>query len=207
MNLSIGEFGKAAQKLSRNPLGIIALFIALVYGIAALVLGVSSSSLQPNERMPLIYFLVFFPVIVLVAFYGLVANHHFKLYAPLDYQDKEGFFRALSPQEQKQKLEEEIKNIEGETKPGEQSQSLSPKDKDRSGKLTPETIEAYLEWEVRPHLPNAWIDESKTKTGYEINFTKYFYELKPLRSLAEIKADILALETSSLDLEKALLEE
>ena len=79
--------------------------------------------------------------------------------------------------------------------------------KDRSGKLTPETIEAYLEREVRPHLPNAWIDESKTKTGYEINFTKYFYEFKPLRSLAEIKADILALETSSLELEKAVLEE
>jgi hypothetical protein len=50
--------------------------------------------------------------------------------------------------------------------------------KDRSSKLTYETIEAYLEREVKPHLPNAWIDESKTKTGYEINFTKYFYEFK-----------------------------
>jgi hypothetical protein len=132
VNLSIGEFGKVAQKLSRNPLGIIALFIVLVYGIAALVLGVSSSSLQTNERLPLIYFLVFFPVIVLVAFYRLVANHHVKLYAPLDYQDKEGFFRALSPQEQKQKLEEEIKSIESEIKPAEKSQSVSPGDRMRS---------------------------------------------------------------------------
>ena len=56
-------------------------------------------------------------------------------------------------------------------------------------------------------LPKAWIDESKTKTGYEINFTKYFYEFKPLRSLAEIKADILALEASSLELEKTVLED
>ena len=79
--------------------------------------------------------------------------------------------------------------------------------KNRSGKLIPQTIEEYVEREVKPHLPNAWIDESKTKTGYEINFTKYFYEFKPLRSLAEIKADILALETSSLELEKAVLED
>ena len=42
---------------------------------------------------------------------------------------------------------------------------------------------------------------------YEINFTKYFYEFKPLRSLAEIKADILALEASSLELEKTVLED
>ena len=79
--------------------------------------------------------------------------------------------------------------------------------KECSGKLTPQTIEEYFEREVKPHLPKAWIDESKTKTGYEINFTKYFYEFKPLRSLAEIKADILALEASSLELEKAVLED
>lgn len=66
--------------------------------------------------------------------------------------------------------------------------------KDANGKLVPQTIEEYFEAEVKPHLPEAWIDESKTKTGYEINFTKYFYEFKPLRSLSEIKADILELE-------------
>ncbi|NLN33022.1 MAG: hypothetical protein GX159_05455, partial [Flavobacteriaceae bacterium] len=60
-----------------------------------------------------------------------------------------------------------------------------------------QTIEEYFEREVKPHLPNAWIDETKTKIGYEINFTKYFYEFKPLRPLADIKADILALEEKS----------
>jgi len=79
--------------------------------------------------------------------------------------------------------------------------------KDKDGNLVPQTIEAYVEREVKPHLPRAWIDESKTKTGYEINFTKYFYEFKPLRSLAEIKADILALEASSQELEKTVLED
>jgi len=79
--------------------------------------------------------------------------------------------------------------------------------KDKSGNLIPQTIEEYFEREVKPHLPKAWIDESKTKTGYEINFTKYFYEFKHLRSLAEIKADILALEDSSFELEKKVLED
>lgn len=73
--------------------------------------------------------------------------------------------------------------------------------------LVQQTIEEYFDREVRPHLPDAWIDEKKTKTGYEINFTKYFYEFKPLRSLAEIRADILALEKSSLELEQTVLED
>jgi len=78
--------------------------------------------------------------------------------------------------------------------------------KDKEGNLIPQTIEEYFEREVKPHLPDAWIDESKTKIGYEINFTKYFYEFKPLRPLAEIKADILALEEKTLETEKAVLE-
>lgn len=57
-----------------------------------------------------------------------------------------------------------------------------------------EDIQKYFEREVVPHVPDAWIDETKTKKGYEISFTKYFYEYKPLRSLEEIKKDILALE-------------
>ncbi|MBI5592976.1 MAG: SAM-dependent DNA methyltransferase [Deltaproteobacteria bacterium] len=57
-----------------------------------------------------------------------------------------------------------------------------------------EDISEYFEREVRPHVPDAWIDESKTVKGYEISFTRYFYKYKPLRSLAEIRADILALE-------------
>jgi type I restriction enzyme M protein len=55
-------------------------------------------------------------------------------------------------------------------------------------------IATYMKAEVLPHVPDAWIDESKTRIGYEINFTKYFYQYKPLRSLQEIKKDILALE-------------
>lgn len=57
-----------------------------------------------------------------------------------------------------------------------------------------EDIQAYMKREVLPHVPDAWIDDAKTNVGYEINFTKYFYQYKPLRSLEVIKADILAIE-------------
>ena len=77
--------------------------------------------------------------------------------------------------------------------------------KNENGKLIPQTIKQYFDREVKPHVPDAWIDESKTKTGYEINFTKYFYEFKPLRSLAEIRANILAIEIETIDLEKDVL--
>ncbi|GGD68549.1 restriction endonuclease subunit M [Emticicia aquatilis] len=58
-------------------------------------------------------------------------------------------------------------------------------------------VETYFETEVKPHLPNAWMDRTKDKVGYEINFTKYFYQYKPLRSLQEITADLLKLEDES----------
>jgi type I restriction enzyme M protein len=77
--------------------------------------------------------------------------------------------------------------------------------KDSSGNLQPQDIEEYFESEVKPHVPDAWIDFNKTKTGYEINFTKYFYEFKPLRPLSDIKADILALEEKTLESEKTIL--
>ena len=60
-----------------------------------------------------------------------------------------------------------------------------------------EDIKKYMKREVLPHVPDAWIDESKTNVGYELNFTKYFYEYKPLRSLEQIRADIFALEAET----------
>ncbi len=55
-------------------------------------------------------------------------------------------------------------------------------------------IEAFFRREVLPHVPDAWIDETATKVGYEISFTRYFYKPQPLRTLEEIRADIEALE-------------
>jgi len=55
-------------------------------------------------------------------------------------------------------------------------------------------IDDYYEREVKPHLPNSWMDRNKDKVGYEINFTKYFYNYKPLRSLEDITQNLLKLD-------------
>ncbi len=86
------EFGNIAKDLSRNPLGLIALFLVLIYGLATLILTVAD--LEPSERNPLIWFLVIFPVLVLGMFGWLVSMHHTKLYAPSDYRADETFLRA-----------------------------------------------------------------------------------------------------------------
>ena len=55
-------------------------------------------------------------------------------------------------------------------------------------------IEAFLRREVLPYTPDAWYVPDSVKVGYEISFTRHFYKPQPLRSLEEIRADILALE-------------
>ena len=56
------------------------------------------------------------------------------------------------------------------------------------------SVEAFLRREVLPHAPDAWYDPVSVKVGYEISFTRYFYKPQPLRTLEEIRADIVALE-------------
>jgi type I restriction enzyme M protein len=57
-----------------------------------------------------------------------------------------------------------------------------------------EDIKAYFEREVLPFAPDAWIDEKKSKVGYEIPFTRYFYKYEAPRPSEEIKAEIMELE-------------
>jgi len=64
-------------------------------------------------------------------------------------------------------------------------------------------IEAFLEREVLPYAPDAWYKPDSVKIGYEISFNRYFYKPKKLRSLDEIRADLLAVEKEA----KGLLEE
>lgn len=62
-----------------------------------------------------------------------------------------------------------------------------------------EGIYEYFEREVKPHVLDAWIDESKTKVGYEIPFTRQFYKYTKLRSSDEIMAEVKELEASILE--------
>lgn len=57
-----------------------------------------------------------------------------------------------------------------------------------------DTIDAYMEREVLPRVPDAWVDYGKTKAGYEIPINRHFYVYEPPRPLEEIEADITELE-------------
>jgi type I restriction enzyme M protein len=63
-----------------------------------------------------------------------------------------------------------------------------------------EDIHGYFEREVAPHVPDAWIDESKTRIGYDIPFNRHFYKYTPPRPLKEIKAEIKTIEQDILRL-------
>jgi type I restriction enzyme M protein len=91
--------------------------------------------------------------------------------------------------------------------------------KDESGKPLPdpdlrdtesiplkEDIDAYFAREVLPHVPDAWLDRSKDKVGYEISFTKYFYEYATLRSTAEIAAELLDLDKETENLLREIVQ-
>ncbi len=73
---------------------------------------------------------------------------------------------------------------------------LEPDSELRDTEIVPlkESIEDYFEREVKPHVPDAWIDHAKTKVGYEIPMTRHFYQYEPPRPLEEIEADLASLE-------------
>ncbi len=90
----------------------------------------------------------------------------------------------------------------------------------KSGKLKPNTklrdheriplddsIDEYFEKEVKPYLPNSWMDRSKDKIGYEINFRKQFYIYEPLRQSSEIINEILGIDKDSEKLLKNITNE
>jgi type I restriction enzyme M protein len=66
-------------------------------------------------------------------------------------------------------------------------------------------IEAFIRREVLPYTPDAWVNNDVTKIGYEISFTRHFYKPQPLRTLAQISADILAVEKEAEGLLDGLL--
>lgn len=72
----------------------------------------------------------------------------------------------------------------------------------RDSEIVPlkEAIKSYFEREVLPHVPDAWIDHSKTKTGYEIPFNREFYVYEPPRDLEVIEAEMKTLEGEILEL-------
>ena len=69
-----------------------------------------------------------------------------------------------------------------------------------------EDIDAYFEREVRPHAPDAWIDEAKSKVGYEIPFNRHFYVFEPPRPLEQIDAELKQVSANIMKMLEALAE-
>jgi len=88
-----------------------------------------------------------------------------------------------------------VPDAEGELQTDAKGRPLpDPDQRDYENVPLEEDIDAYLAREVLPHVPDAWLDDSKTKVGYEIPFTRHFYKYVPPRPLAEIDAEIKQLE-------------
>ena len=130
---------------------------------------------------------------LLALYLNFEENKHSKIFENEDF----GYFQLTV----EQPLYKDGKKVLTKGKP-------KPDAKKRDKENVPVTvdIETYFKNEVLPHVPEAWIDYQKTKIGYEINFTKYFYEYKGLQPAKEIKADIVDLEKSISLLLKDLLE-
>lgn len=82
------------------------------------------------------------------------------------------------------------KEVEGESDPNLRDSENIPFNYDGG-------IDAFIEKEVKPYAPDAYVDESKTKIGYEISFTKYFYKPVQLRDMKDILASLAELEKES----------
>jgi len=141
----IKDFGNIATKLARNPIGIIALVFVLVYGIAGFV--TSSNVIQPSERYILVWFIVTFPVFLVVIFYLLVTRHHNKLYAPSDYSNEDNFLKTIElKKEEIQRLAEVLIKISCVLADG----------SGRYGGFPPEHLEKIKDYQniIRNYLPD-----------------------------------------------------
>lgn len=153
---------QSAAKLSRNPLGIIALFILLIYGLATTLFGCVGSSLTEGQKWWFVIFLVIFPIIVLASFVYLVVKHHPKLYAPGDFRDESNFFGYQSPKELMEKYKNDSTCFLGSVasrnltdNPEQQHLEIIPKEQTEKqlnqGNTIEKTVVCQSAEELRPH--------------------------------------------------------
>jgi len=100
------SFAEVAVKLARNPLGVIALFVMLIYGIACFTFT-SGKNLPPQMIPCFVIFILVYPFAVLWVFYILVTKHHTKLYAPKDFPRPGNFMECAYGDQQYQITREE----------------------------------------------------------------------------------------------------
>ncbi|MEN6569628.1 MAG: class I SAM-dependent DNA methyltransferase [Rikenellaceae bacterium] len=125
-------------------------------------------------------------------------------YTPLDDWNKYG--KALNlPKALKNKLRAliTVKDENAVAVEGEADKDLT--DTEQVPLLYQGGIDGFMQNEVLPYVPDAYIDETKTKVGYELSFTKYFYKPAELRPLDEIKADLTQIQNEAEQLRKLIM--
>ncbi|RKF30218.1 N-6 DNA methylase [Sphingobacterium siyangense] len=128
-------------------------------------------------------------------YFSFEENEYSKIFDNEDF----GFFQITVHQPEKDENGEKI--IDSKDKPRSDS-SL----RDIENVPMKDSIPEYFKKEVLPFAPDAWYDKTKMKVGYEIPFSKYFYQYEPLRSLDDIASDILQLESETDGLLKEIVE-
>ena len=153
-----------AVKLSHNPLGIIALFILLIYGFATLLFGFVGNVFSNNQKWWFVIFLIVFPVAVLFVFTFLVVWHHEKLYAPGEFQNEDHFmgFSSQNEKEKQYEKEEERRGVDKCNKTENREQLLQRR---------------FEENEKRQRIENLVYEYYEKKFDYEIQRNTY-YEIK-----------------------------
>lgn len=127
---------------------------------------------------------------------GFTEGEYSKIYNNQDF----GYFTITVEQPTLDKNGKPISNSKGEFK-------ADSKKRDKENVPLNEDIDEYFAREVKPHVPDAWIDYEKTRIGYEINFTKNFYVYEKPKSLKEISQKLLDLEKQSEGLFKEVVNE
>lgn len=165
-----------AKNLASNPLGIIALFISLIYGFACLVLTYSKVSIDLEIAIPLVWFIILFPVLILFSFLFLVVFHHQKLYAPKDYKDERNFFKPIDKQRQAERLESEIVELEQDEEHISDTKSDIPIEENQES----ETTETQEKSHEKPKLNNREPKISEIKNTKSVNLKRNYFVVEEL---------------------------
>lgn len=131
---------------------------------------------------------------ILKLYSNFAENQYSKIFDNEDF----GYFQLTVEQPLLDEKGKPVKDKSGNFKP-------DSKKRDKENVPLKADVERYFEEEVKPHVPNAWIDFEKTRIGYEINFTKYFYEYEALPPSSELKKEIASLESEIAELLKQLM--
>lgn len=151
-------FLSKATGVVRNPIGIIALFIGLIYATATVVSG-ASPHLTDEQRWVLVIFAGAFPFVVLGTFFVLVTKHHSKLYAPSDWRDERLVFGPQSTEVMIRRLESEVQELV-ESEPDHEQDERSPA-----------AVSAELE-PVKPANPTRLEMVAKAREAEELAFQR-----------------------------------